>query len=119
MKMTKNNVLKETGIKNCTCYFNDIISINDVDLNNILLDQKSYENILTCDVAYKLEGYIKKCDIIKYLALFHSDEQYGRIFDRIRYLITLKRNISDVYSHKYTKIKISADDDLPLEKTSV
>ena len=28
----------------------------------------------------------------------------------------LKRNISDVYSHKYTKIKMNSDDDLPLEK---
>ena len=40
--------------------------------------------------------------------LFHSDE---RIFERIRYLIMLKSNISDVYSHKYTKIKISSDDE--------
>ena len=28
-----------------------------------------------------------------------------------------KINILDVYSHKYTKIKINSDDDLPLEKT--
>ena len=33
------------------------------------------------------------------------------------YLIMLKSNISDVYSHKYTKIKINSDNDLPLEKT--
>ena len=31
--------------------------------------------------------------------------------------ITLKSNISDIYSHKYTKIKINSDDDLFLEKT--
>ena len=29
----------------------------------------------------------------------------------------LKRNISDVYSNKYMKIKINSDHDLPLEKT--
>ena len=28
----------------------------------------------------------------------------------------LKSNISDVYSHKCTKIKINSDNDLPLEK---
>ena len=29
----------------------------------------------------------------------------------------LKSNILDVYSNKYTKIKINSDDDLPLGKT--
>ena len=28
----------------------------------------------------------------------------------------LKSNISDIYSHKYTKIKINFNDELPLEK---
>ena len=28
----------------------------------------------------------------------------------------LKSNISDVFSHKYTKVKINSYDDLPLEK---
>ena len=37
------------------------------------------------------------------------------MFDRTKYLIMLKSNISDVYSHIYTKIKINSDDDLPLE----
>ena len=32
-------------------YFDDIININDINI--ILLDKKSYENILNCDVAYK------------------------------------------------------------------
>ena len=31
----------------------DKININDIDLNNILLDEKSYENILIDDVAYR------------------------------------------------------------------
>ena len=45
----------------------------------------------------KVEGYIRKYDRTKYLALFHPDEKYERIFDRIRNLITLKGDISDVY----------------------
>ena len=38
------------------------------------------------------------------ISCFHFNEKYERAFGRIRYLIMLKRNISDVYSHKYTKI---------------
>ena len=42
--MKSNYELKETDIKNCTCYcLDDIISINDLDPNNILLDEKSCE----------------------------------------------------------------------------
>ena len=44
-------------------------------------------------------------------------KKYGTVFDKIRYLIMWKRNISDVYSHKYTQIKINSDNDSPLEKT--
>ena len=36
------------------CYFlEDIIKIEDFDVNDILLDEKSYENILIYDVLYK------------------------------------------------------------------
>ena len=64
----------------------------------------------------KVDGCIRKDDAANYLALFHSDEKYERIYDRIRYLIMLKTNISDVYSHKNAKISIHSDDDLPLER---
>ena len=57
----------------------------------------------------KVEGYIKKYST-KHLALFHSNEKNEKIFGRIRYLIMLKSNISDVYFHKYPKIKINLDD---------
>ena len=50
------------------------------------------------------------------ISLFYSSEKYKRKFDRIRYLM-LKSNISDIYSHKYMKIKSNSDNDLPLEKT--
>ena len=129
--MEIDNELKETDFKNCTCYcFDDIININDLDLDIILLDEKSYKNFLIY-VAYetlygvrplhiifeKVDGYIRKYDGTKYLALFHSDESYERIFDKIRYPVMLKSNISDVSSHKFMKIQINSDDDLPLEKT--
>ena len=65
----------------------------------------------------KIDGCIREYDGTKYLALFHSNEKYERIADRIRYLIMINSNISDVDSHKYMKIKINSGGNLPLEKT--
>ena len=56
---------------------------------------------------------MEKDERTKYLALFHS-ETFERIFNRIRYVNVLKSNISYVYSHKYLKIKINSDNNLPL-----
>ena len=36
-----------------------MININDVNLDNILLNEKSYENILIYDVAYKAPYHAK------------------------------------------------------------
>lgn len=40
---------------------------------------------------------------MKEFLILHFDEKYEGIFDRIKYLILLKSNSSDVYSHKRTK----------------
>ena len=81
--MERNNKTKEIDVKNCICcYFDDIININNLDLDKLLLNEKAYENIL------------------------------WRIFDdRVGCLILLKINISDIYSHKYMKLKIILEDD--------
>ena len=43
--MERNDKLKEINIKNCTCYyFDDIIKFEDLDLNNILIDEKPYKS---------------------------------------------------------------------------
>ena len=96
IKMDSNKNLKEIDIKNRTYYyFDDILNIHDLDLDNISLDEKSYENFLIYDVAYKtpysakplriifdeVNGHIRKYDSTKYLGLFHSDERYERIFN--------------------------------------
>ena len=57
----------------------------------------------------KVDGYIRK-----YLTLVHS-QKLKKTFNRIRYLITLKSNISSICSHN-RKIKIDSDDGLSLEK---
>ena len=61
--------------------------------------------------------FIRKYNGTKQLALIHFNEKYEIIFDRSRYLVILKSNILDFYSHKYTKIKQNSDHDLPQEKT--
>ena len=49
--MESNDKLKETDIKNRTCYyFDDIIKIEDFDIDNILIEQKSYKNILVYNI---------------------------------------------------------------------
>ena len=56
--MERKYELKETDIKNCTCYyFSYVIRVGDFDFDNILLDENlyenSYENILIYDISYK------------------------------------------------------------------
>ena len=93
----------------------------------ILISNKSFlhirhciENSISCKAFFciifdEVDEYIRKYDTTKYLGLFHSDEKHERIFDRIRYLITLKNIISDVYSHKFKKISINWDVNLLLD----
>ena len=42
--------------------------------------------------------------------------QTGEFLIELVFLIMLKNNASDVYSHNYTRIKINSEDDLLLEK---
>ena len=50
-KIETNNKSKEINIKNDTCYYiNDIIKFDDFDLDNILIDEKSNENILVSNI---------------------------------------------------------------------
>ena len=45
--MKSNHALKEIGIRNRTCYyFNKIIKFEDFDLNDILIEEKSYKIFL-------------------------------------------------------------------------
>ena len=42
---------------------------------------------------------------------------YNYIYNRIRYLISLKSVITDIISHNYAEINVDSYDSLPLEKT--
>ena len=51
--MDSKDELKETDIKNGTCYFDDIMWVIDIDFTDILLYEKSYENTLIYGTSYK------------------------------------------------------------------
>ena len=61
--MARNNELKKNWYQN---YFHGIININDLDLNNILIDKKSYENISNHHASYKTLYGVKPLHIISY-----------------------------------------------------
>ena len=49
--------------------------------------------------------------------LYYLGEKYDFIYNRIRYLIGVKSDITFVISHIYAKIKADSYNSLPLEKT--
>ena len=52
--MESKDELKETDVKNCTSYyFDDIVRGGGINFSDILLDKKSYKNILIFDSSYK------------------------------------------------------------------
>ena len=92
-------------------YFDDIIKFEDFDSNYTLIDEKSHENILIYNISYntligakslhirlyKIDGFIIIYDGTRYLVLFGS-EKCNAIYNRIRYLISLKSSITFVFS---------------------
>ena len=109
-------------------YFDDIIKIEDFDFDNILLNEKSYK--IFYDISYKtwigaktlcimmnkVDRFIRVYDGTRYLVLFGL-EKYDAIYNRIKYLISLKNDITYVFPHNYTNIRIDSYGSLPLEKT--
>ena len=132
--MMINDELKEINIKNHTCsYFDGIINFEDFDLNNILIDEKSYKNILIYNISDKtllgaksfrirfdkIDGFIRVYDgtrYSRYLILLGAGK-YDFIYKRIEYCIGVKSGITYAISPSYAKIKVGSYDSLPLEKT--
>ena len=126
----ENFELKKVRIKNRTFYYlYDTIKLEDFNCDNILIDEKSHENILIYGIAYKtligpkplrirfdkIDGFITIYDRTKYLKLFHS-EKYDAIYNKIRYLTSLKRRITDVFSRYYSRNKVDFYHSLTIEK---
>ena len=81
--------MKETDIKNCTCYcFDDVIRFWDIDIyfSDILLDKKLYkekwENILIYDILYTASTGAKSL-----LIRFNKTDELIKNHDKIRYLV--------------------------------
>ena len=52
--MESKNEFKKINIKDRGCYyFDDILKVEDINVNDILLGEKSYENILVYNILYK------------------------------------------------------------------
>ena len=68
-----------------------------------------------CIRFYQIDGLIRIFDGTRYLTLFGS-EKYDAIYDRIRYLISLKSGTTNIFSHYFAKIKVDSHDSLPIEK---
>ena len=104
--------------------------IEDFNFDNILIDEKSYVNILVYNISYKtlidakllrtrfdkIDGFIRVYDGTRYFVFF-GGEKYDSISKRIRYLIRVKNGITYIISHNYAKIKVDSKDSLPKGKT--
>ena len=127
----EDNEFSKVCIKNCTCYyFDDIIKFEDFDIDNILIDEKSHENISIYDISNKtligskslrirfnsVDEFILVYDGTRYLILGDS-EKNDVICRRNRYLISLKSCIKYIFSHYYAQIKVDSYDYWPIEKT--
>ena len=63
----------------------------------------------------KIDGFIWIYDGTTQLTLFGS-EKYDTIYNRIRYVISLKSGITYIFCHYFTKIKVDSFNSLPIEK---
>lgn len=64
--MEKNRELQKFGFKSRRCYyFNDIVKIENVCFDNLLLDEKSYENTLIYEISYKALNGSKPLRIVR------------------------------------------------------
>ena len=64
----------------------------------------------------KIDGFIRVYDGTRYLVSFRS-EKYDAIYNRIRYLISVKNVITYIISHNHDKTIADSFDSLPLKKT--
>ena len=63
----------------------------------------------------KIDGFIRIYDGSRYLTLFTS-ESYDGIYNRIRYLISIKSSITYIFSDSFAKTKVDSYAFLPIEK---
>ena len=102
-----------------------MIKFEDLDFYNILIDEKSYGNILIYGILFgkkslrirfeKVDRIIRAYAGTRYLVFF-GPEKYDSIYNRISYLISQKSGITFAFSHDYAKAQIYSNYPLPLKK---
>ena len=65
----------------------------------------------------KIDGSVTVFDGTRYFLLFGSGK-YDSIYNRIRYLISVKSGITYIIFYSYAKTKVDSCDSLPLEKNN-
>ena len=63
----------------------------------------------------KIDGILRIYDWSRYLILF-GNKKYDAIYNKIRYLISIKSGITYVISHYFAKIIVDSYDSFPIEK---
>ena len=115
------------------------MKVGDINVDRILLDKKSYENIFLFNILYKkymdakplrirfdkVDGIIKIHGRIRYLELSNSYNEvycrinsriYNAIFDRINYLVSEKSDDKYSIDHYPARTRIDSYNSLPIEK---
>ena len=92
-------------------------------MDNVLIDEKSHENILIFDISCKtsigpkplcvrfnqVDGFIRVYDGNRYLAFFRL-ERHDDTDNWIRDLVSLKSGITYIFDLYFTKIKVDSYD---------
>ena len=63
-------------------YLNNIIKVEDFDFDNILINERSYKNILDYNISYKILIGAKPFHI-----RFDKVDGFTRVYDGTRYLV--------------------------------
>ena len=81
---------------------------NHIEIFQLMMLHTKKHMVQSLKVLFSIKQKdIRKYDRTKNLALIHFDKKYERSFNKIRYLITLKSTITDVYSQKNMKTKLN------------
>ena len=111
-------------------YFDDIINGTKINVTNILLDKKTYENISVYNILYKtptdpkpfhirfdkIDRFVIFLDCkIKHLILFDYG-LFNKICDKIKYLVSKKSGITKSINHNFGKIRIDSYNSLLIKK---
>ena len=90
------NKVKNINIKNRTYYFfNDIINVENFDLNNIKIDEKSYKNILIYHIGYVTIDKRFKIRVYSLYLIFRYLNEFFEEINGNKYLTLVITNKSE------------------------